>query len=119
MYIGIYKLEIACSAAVVVKTMISRGFDTVFFVAGETLTTVFEALVPPGARLQSPAFAALGCGFGIPSWTVRKTEEFPGALANMMKTKGPALIHILLDPLDALAFFDQPALKTGWEKDFN
>ena len=29
---------------VVVKTMISCGVDTVFFVAGETITTVFEAL---------------------------------------------------------------------------
>lgn len=61
-----------------------------------------------GARLQSPDFAALGRGFGIPAWTVRKTEDFPPALDEMMKTDGPGMIHILLDPLDALAFFTSP-----------
>jgi len=61
-----------------------------------------------GARLQSPDFAALGRGFGIPSWSVRKTDEFAPALAEMLKTDGPAMIHILLDPLDALAFFTSP-----------
>lgn len=61
-----------------------------------------------GARLQSPDFAALGRGFGMPAWTVRKTDEFAPALAEMMNTDGPAMIHMLLDPLDALAFFNSP-----------
>ncbi|MEW6671346.1 MAG: thiamine pyrophosphate-binding protein [Thermodesulfobacteriota bacterium] len=61
-----------------------------------------------GARLQSPDFAALGRGYGMPAWTVRKTDEFPAALAGMMNTAGPAMIHMLLDPLDALAFFNSP-----------
>jgi acetolactate synthase-1/2/3 large subunit len=53
-----------------------------------------------GTLLQSPDFAALGRGYGIPAHTVKTTDEFPGALAAVMKHKGPAMIHILLDIRD-------------------
>jgi thiamine pyrophosphate-dependent acetolactate synthase large subunit-like protein len=36
----------------------------------------------------------------MPSWTVRKTGEFAGALDEMMNTDGPAMIHIVQDPRD-------------------
>ena len=53
-----------------------------------------------GTRLQSPDFAMLGRGYGIPAHTVKTTDEFPGALAAVMEHKGPAMIHILLDIRD-------------------
>lgn len=53
-----------------------------------------------GTRLQSPDFAALGRGFGMPSWTVGKTEEFAGALEEMMAVDGPAMLHMLQDARD-------------------
>ena len=55
-------------------------------------------------RLESPDFAALGRGFGMESWTVRKTEEFPDALAGMLATDGPALIHLVQDLRDVSPF---------------
>jgi acetolactate synthase-1/2/3 large subunit len=53
-----------------------------------------------GTRLQSPDFAGMARCFGMPSWTVRKTGEFAGALDEMMNTDGPAMIHIVQDPRD-------------------
>lgn len=53
-----------------------------------------------GTRLQSPDFAAIGRGFGMPTWTVAKTEEFAGALEEMMAVDGPAMLHILQDLRD-------------------
>ncbi|MCG8548700.1 MAG: thiamine pyrophosphate-dependent enzyme [Alphaproteobacteria bacterium] len=53
-----------------------------------------------GTRLHSPDFAALGRGYGMPAWTVAKTEEFPAALEEMMAVKGPAMLHLLLDLRD-------------------
>jgi acetolactate synthase I/II/III large subunit len=53
-----------------------------------------------GTRLQSPDFAAIGRGFGMPTWTVSKTEEFADALKEMMAVDGPAMLHILQDLRD-------------------
>lgn len=53
-----------------------------------------------GTRLQSPDFAAIGRGFGMPAWTVSKTEEFTGALEEMMAVDGPAMLHLLQDMRD-------------------
>ena len=53
-----------------------------------------------GTRLHSPDFAALGRGFGMPAWTVRKTGEFPAALEDMMAADGPAMLHLVQDPRD-------------------
>jgi acetolactate synthase-1/2/3 large subunit len=53
-----------------------------------------------GTRLQSPDFAAIGRGFGMPTWTVAKTDEFAGALEEMMGVDGPAMLHILQDLRD-------------------
>ena len=57
-----------------------------------------------GTRLSSPDFSALGKGFGMPSWKVAKTEEFPAALEEMMAVDGPAMLHILQDPRDVSPF---------------
>ena len=57
-----------------------------------------------GARLDSPDFAALGRGFGMPAWTVTRTEEFAGALNDMMAVDGPAMLHLVQDPRDASPF---------------
>ena len=57
-----------------------------------------------GTRLESPDFAALGRGFGMPAWAVRKTEEFPAALEEVMAVEGPAMLHLLQDPRDVSPF---------------
>lgn len=53
-----------------------------------------------GTRLESPDFAAIGRGFGMPAWTVSKTEDFAGALEEMMAVDGPAMLHLLQDMRD-------------------
>jgi len=53
-----------------------------------------------GTRLRSPDFAGIGRSFGMASWTVRKTDEFADALDGMMRTDGPAMIHLLQDARD-------------------
>ncbi len=55
-------------------------------------------------RLKSPDFATLGRGFGMESWTVRKTDEFPAALEGMLAAKGPAMIHLVQDLRDVSPF---------------
>jgi acetolactate synthase-1/2/3 large subunit len=57
-----------------------------------------------GAHLQSPDFAALGRGYGMPAWTVSRTGDFAAALAEMMAVDGPALLHMVQDYRDALPF---------------
>ncbi|MFC1491066.1 thiamine pyrophosphate-binding protein [Nitrospinota bacterium] len=57
-----------------------------------------------GVRLQSPDFAALGRGYGMPAWSVRKTEEFPAAFEGMMAVDGPSMIHFLQDPRDVTPY---------------
>jgi len=53
-----------------------------------------------GTRLKSPDFTMLARGYGMEAFTVRKTEEFAGALKGAMAYDGPALIHLLLDLRD-------------------
>ena len=57
-----------------------------------------------GTRLESPDFAKLGEGYGMPVWKVRKTAEFAGALKEMLATDGPGLMHVLLDIRDVSPF---------------
>lgn len=57
-----------------------------------------------GTRLASPDFSVLAQGYGIPAFIVRKTDEFPGALDQVMAQTGPALIHLHLDPRDLSEF---------------
>ncbi len=53
-----------------------------------------------GVRLKSPDFAALGKGYGLASFAVKKTADFAGALDEAMACAGPALIHLHLDIRD-------------------
>ena len=57
-----------------------------------------------GTRLASPDFSLLAQGYGIPAFVVRKTAGFAGALDQMLSEKGPALIHLHLDPRDLSEF---------------
>lgn len=57
-----------------------------------------------GTRLRSPDFAALGRGYGIPSFAVETTEDFPDALGRALAETGPALIHVALDNRDVSPF---------------
>jgi acetolactate synthase-1/2/3 large subunit len=53
-----------------------------------------------GTRLRSPDFGAMATAYGMPSFRVERTADFPAALDGAMTTPGPALIHLLLDPRD-------------------
>ena len=57
-----------------------------------------------GTRLASPDFSVLAQGYGVPAFTVRETHEFAGALDQLIKANGPALMHLHLDPRDLVAF---------------
>jgi acetolactate synthase I/II/III large subunit len=57
-----------------------------------------------GTRLQSPDFAKLGEGYGMTTFKVRKTDEFAGALKEMLAVNGPAMLHLLLDIRDISPF---------------
>lgn len=54
-----------------------------------------------GTDLFSPDFAALAKSYGAYGATVEEGDQFPQAFANALKSNGPALIHIKVDP-DAL-----------------
>jgi acetolactate synthase-1/2/3 large subunit len=57
-----------------------------------------------GVRLKSPDFAALGRGYGMPSFTVKETGDFEGALDGALAASGPALVHLCLDVRDVSPF---------------
>lgn len=57
-----------------------------------------------GTRLESPDFAKIGEGYGMPSWKVTKTEEFAGALKEVLAVDGPAMLHVMLDLRDVSPF---------------
>ena len=57
-----------------------------------------------GTLLDSPDFAKLAEGYGMASFKVEKTDEFPDALAGAMAHDGPALIHLVLDSRDVSPF---------------
>jgi acetolactate synthase-1/2/3 large subunit len=51
-----------------------------------------------GTELRNPDFAALARAYGGHGETVEKTAEFEGAFERALATKGPAIIHVKLDP---------------------
>lgn len=60
-----------------------------------------------GTRLQSPDFAKVAEGYGMPACTVANTADFAPALAAALKADGPALLHLLLDDRDISPFTDE------------
>ena len=61
-----------------------------------------------GTRLQSPDFARIAEGYGMPSFRVRQTAEFSDALTQALATDGPALVHLLLDARDVSPYAGGP-----------
>jgi acetolactate synthase-1/2/3 large subunit len=57
-----------------------------------------------GTMLDSPDFTTLGEGYGMASFRVTRTDEFPDALAGAMAHNGAALIHLVLDSRDVSPF---------------
>jgi acetolactate synthase-1/2/3 large subunit len=57
-----------------------------------------------GTRLESPDFAKLAEGYGMPAFKVRKTEDFAGALKDALAVDGPAMLHVMLDIRDVSPF---------------
>ncbi|MCA8927936.1 MAG: thiamine pyrophosphate-binding protein [Alphaproteobacteria bacterium] len=60
-----------------------------------------------GTRLQSPDFAKVAEGYGMPSFRVERTRDFAPAFAKALATEGPALLHLLLDERDISPFTDE------------
>ena len=53
-----------------------------------------------GTALTNPDFAAYAESFGVPGWTVERTEDFAPALTEALAADGPALIAITTDPAE-------------------
>ncbi|MBZ6377241.1 thiamine pyrophosphate-binding protein [Pacificimonas flava] len=51
-----------------------------------------------GTGLTNPDFAAYAASFGVPGWTVERTEDFAAALREALAVDGPALICCRTDP---------------------
>lgn len=60
-----------------------------------------------GTRLQSPDFAKVAEGYGLPSFRVERTQDFGPAFAKALAADGPALLHLLLDDRDISPFTDE------------
>ena len=60
-----------------------------------------------GTRLQSPDFAKVAEGYGMPSFRVTRTGDFAPAMAEALAADGPALLHLLLDERDISPFTDE------------
>lgn len=60
-----------------------------------------------GTRLQSPDFAKVAEGYGMPAFRVERTADFAPALAAALKADGPALLHLVLDERDISPFTDE------------
>ena len=60
-----------------------------------------------GTRLQSPDFAKVAEGYGMPSFRVQRTQDFAPALAKALAGDGPALLHLILDDRDVSPFTDE------------
>ncbi len=60
-----------------------------------------------GTRLQSPDFALVARGYGVPAFTVGSTADFAAAFAEALAHDGPALVHLKLDPRDVSPFTDE------------
>ncbi|MGI9422316.1 MAG: thiamine pyrophosphate-dependent enzyme [Hyphomicrobiaceae bacterium] len=63
-----------------------------------------------GTRLQSPDFAMVAKGYGLPSFTVEKTADFSGAFGEALAADGPALVHLKLDERDVSPFTDEASV---------
>ena len=63
-----------------------------------------------GTRLHSPDFAMVARGYGVPSWTVERTEQFTGAFSEALAVDGPALLHLKLDERDVSPFTDEASV---------
>src|SRR3546814_11055931 len=50
-----------------------------------------------GTRLQSPDFAAVARGYGMPAWRGEKTAAFAAEFREALAHPGPALIPLLPD----------------------
>ena len=46
----------------------------------------------------------MGQGYGMATFRVEATDDFPEALAGALKVTGPALIHLKLDSRDVSPF---------------
>ncbi len=57
-------------------------------------------------RLRSPDFAALGRAYGVPAWTVERTEMFGPAFADATALDGPSLLHVRTDQRDIVPYAD-------------
>jgi acetolactate synthase-1/2/3 large subunit len=51
-----------------------------------------------GTDLRNPDFAALARAYGAHGETVSRTDEFPAALERARAHRGPALLHVRIDP---------------------
>jgi len=60
-----------------------------------------------GTRLQSPDFAKVAEGYGMPAFRVECSRDFGPALAKALAADGPALLHLLLDERDISPFADE------------
>ncbi len=63
-----------------------------------------------GTRLQSPDFAMVARGYGLPAFVVEKTADFATAFAEARAVDGPALIHVKLDERDVSPFTDEQSV---------
>jgi acetolactate synthase-1/2/3 large subunit len=55
-----------------------------------------------GTDLKNPDFAALARAYGAAAFSVRRTSEFAPAFEEALRARGPALLHLHIDP-DALS----------------
>jgi acetolactate synthase-1/2/3 large subunit len=51
-----------------------------------------------GTSLKNPDFAALARAYGAAAFSVTRTAEFAPAFEEALRARGPALIHIRVDP---------------------
>ena len=67
-----------------------------------------------GTRLQSPDFATVAKGYGLPAFTVEKTAAFADMFAEALAIDGPALIHIKLDETRCLTVYRRGLCLDCW-----
>lgn len=53
---------------------------------------------PASGRFHAPDFAKIAEGFGIPSFTLIRTDEIEAKLAEFWQIEGPALMNVQIDP---------------------
>ncbi len=50
--------------------------------------------------LENPDFITIAKGFGVPGKTISHTDELEEGIQEMLKTKGPYLLHVMVDKED-------------------